>query len=113
MIFSYRDRIRVKMKRRSLRELVRYVERCRWGEPRKNDVGEFGRQCLPNLMGAAAPKKKMVPSDPIPSLARRGHATAPNIAFRSAVRYRWFAPRMPVFAASASTRPNTLQLPSP
>ena len=32
------------------------------------------------------PKKKMVPSDPIPSLAHHGHATVLSIAFRSAVR---------------------------
>ena len=31
-------------------------------------------------------KKKMVPSDPIPSLAHHGHATVLSIAFRSAVR---------------------------
>ena len=60
------------MKRRSLRELVRYVERCRWGEPRKNDVGEFGRQCLPNLMGAATPKKKWFQVTRFPALLAAG-----------------------------------------
>ncbi len=90
---------------------MRRGARCPCTTPRRNEVGDSADSvCQIEGVAEGGRKKEMVPSDPISSLARRGHATAPNIAFRSAGRHRWFAPRMPVFPASASTRSNAPQL---
>jgi hypothetical protein len=55
-------------------------------------------------------KKEKVPSDPISSLVHRGHATALNIAFRSAVRPAASLHENRFFPISASSRCGAPQL---
>ena len=54
-------------------------------------------------------KKQKVPSDPIPSLARRGHAAAPKHCVAKRCACSRFAPQKPFSPASASKRSSAPQ----